>query len=282
LGARINSHTIIFSLYGSHVLPRGGEIWIGSLIRAMAALDFSAGAVRALVSRMQRKGFLQSRRLGRRSFYRLTDLGLRNVSWGSERALVPPGDRWDGRWTVVAYSIPERRRKRRDALRSALNSWGFGALVPGTWISPHTLTSRVEKKWQELGVWQYLEIFRAEHLGPSDPSKLVAQVWPQLPAIRDRYSTYIARYEPVLRRFETGAICDEECFAVRLQCLFEFVAITLQDPALPPSLLPQGWPRSSAQQLFQALLEALARPANRFFDTIYKTGGEINEKSEPS
>jgi len=282
LGARINSHTIIFSLYGSHVLPRGGEIWIGSLIRAMAALDFSPGAVRALVSRMQRKGFLQSRRLGRRSFYELTDWGLKNVRWGSERAFISPDDEWDGRWTVVTYSIPERHRKRRDALRAALNSWGFGALVPGIWISPHQFTPRVEKKWRELGVWQYLEIFRAEHLGPSDPSNLVAQVWPQLSEIRDRYSAYIAQYEPILRRFEAGAICDEECFAARLQCLFEFVAITLKDPALPPSLLPQAWPRSSAQRLFQTLLKALAKPANRFFDTIYKTGGETNDKDAPS
>jgi phenylacetic acid degradation operon negative regulatory protein len=60
LGTQVHPHTIIFSLYGQYVLPRGGEIWIGSLIRALAALDFNAGAVRALVSRMQRKGFLQS------------------------------------------------------------------------------------------------------------------------------------------------------------------------------------------------------------------------------
>lgn len=278
MNTRIHPYTIVFSLYGGYVLPRGEEIWSGSLIRAMAVLDFSAGAVRALVSRMQRKGFLQSRRLGRRSFYRLTDLGLKNVRWGSERAFVPPDGEWDGRWTVVTYSIPERHRKRRDALRAALNSWGFGALVPGIWISPHLLTSRVEKKWQELGVWQYLEIFRAEHLGPSDPSTLVDQVWPQLPAIRDRYWTYVARYEPILRRFEAGAIGDEECFAARLQSLFEFVAITLQDPDLPPSLLPQDWPRSSAQLLFKELLQALAKPADCFFDTICKTGGETDDK----
>ncbi len=279
MSARINPHTIIFSLYGSHVLPRGGEIWIGSLIRAMAALDFSAGAVRALVSRMQRKGYLQSRRLGRRSFYRLTDLGLKNVRWGSERAFVPSDGEWDGRWTVVTYAIPEKHRKRRDALRAALNSLGFGALVPGIWISPHLLAPKVEKKWQELGVWQYLEIFRAEHLGPSDPSALVAQAWPQLPAIRDRYWTYVAQYEPILRRFEAGDVCDKECFAARLQSLFEFVAITLRDPGLPPSLLSQDWPHSSAQLLFKELRLALAEPAECFFDTICKTGGETDDKS---
>jgi len=127
------------------VLPRGGEIWIGGLIRALAALDFSAGAVRTLVSRMRRKGFLQSRRLGRFSFYRLTDLGLKEVSWGGERAFAPPGGEWDGRWTVVTYSVPEKHRRRRDVLRASLNGLGFGALAPGTWISPRPLSPEAER-----------------------------------------------------------------------------------------------------------------------------------------
>lgn len=93
---RVHPHTFIFSLFGRYMLPRGGEVWIGSLIQALAPLDFSAGAVRALFSRMKRKGLLQSQRVGRRSYYRLTDLGLKAVRWGGERALALSGDEWDG------------------------------------------------------------------------------------------------------------------------------------------------------------------------------------------
>jgi len=263
------------------VLPRGEEIWIGSLIRALAALDFGAGAVRALVSRMQRKGLLQSQRVGRRSFYRLTNLGLKEVRWGAKQAFIPSSDVWDGRWTVVTYSVPEEQRSRRDALRRSLNSWGFGALAPGIWISPHPLPSKAEGKWRELNVWQYLEIFRAEHLGPSNPPTLVAHAWPQLSALADRYRLYITRYEPVLRRFEAGILDDELCFAAQLRSLIDFVTITLEDPALPPSLLPADWLRPSAQLLFEEL-QALAKPAGRFFDTIYETKGENDGKREQS
>jgi len=280
---QVHPYTIIFSLYGEYVLPRGGEIWIGGLIRALAALDFSAGAVRTLVSRMRRKGFLQSRRLGRFSFYRLTDLGLKEVSWGGERAFAPPGGEWDGRWTVVTYSVPEKHRRRRDVLRASLNGLGFGALAPGTWISPRPLSPEAERKWRGLKVWEYLEIFRAEHLGPSEPRTLVSHAWPQLPAIGDRYRAYIAEYEPLLHRFEAGILGDEECFVIRLRSLIDFVAITLKDPALPfPLLLPENWPRSSAQLLFEELRQALAEPAERFFDAIYRTKGVCvaNQKGE--
>ena len=279
---QIHPYTFVLSLYGHYVLPRGGEIWIGSLIRALAALDFRAGAVRALVSRMQRRGLLQSRKRGRYSFYRLTDLGLKEVRRGGELAFAPPDEEWDGRWTVVTYSIPEKHRDRRDSLRRSLNWWGFGALAPGIWISPRPLSPEAEREWQALGVWEYLEVFRAEHLGPRDPRALVAHAWPQLSVLGDRYRAYVAGYEPELRRFEAGLLGDEECFAIHLRSLISFVAITLDDPALPSSLLPEDWPRSSAQLLFEEIKQALAEPAERFFDAIYETKGETDDKKVQS
>ncbi len=278
---QVHPYTVVFSLYGGYVLPRGEEIWIGSLIRALAAFDFSAGAVRALISRMQQRGLLQSRRLGRRSFYRLTDLGLENVCWGGKRASAPPDDEWDGQWAVVIYSIPEKHRRRRNALRASLSSLGFGALAPGTWISSRSLSPEAEGKWRELDAWQYLEVFRAEHVGPSNPRDVVAHAWPQLPALGDRYRAYVAKYEPALRRFEADVLSDEECFTTRMRSLIDFVTITLEDPALPPSLLPEDWPRPSGQLLFRELQQVLAGPAERFFDTIYEKG-ETDDKGTRS
>ncbi|MFX1412000.1 MAG: PaaX family transcriptional regulator C-terminal domain-containing protein [Promethearchaeota archaeon] len=270
-GTQVDPHTVVFSLYGQYVLSRGDEIWIGSLIRALAALDIKAGATRTIVSRMQREGYLQGRRVGRRSFYRLTELGLKQVRGGGDRAFTPPGDEWDGQWIVITYTIPEEHRKHRDMLRSWLTWWAFGALAPGVWISPHPLSPEVEGKLQEMDVWQYLEVFRAEHLGPSDQRALVAHAWPQIPALGDRYQAYVARYERVSHHLKTGTLDDKACFVARFQSLYEFIAITLEDPALPPSLLPKDWPRPIAQALFKELSHALSERAERFFDAIYET-----------
>jgi phenylacetic acid degradation operon negative regulatory protein len=145
---------------------------------------------------------------------------------------------------------------------------GFGALAPGTWISPRSLSPEAEGKWRELDVWQYLEVFSAEHVGPSNPRDVVAHAWPQLPALGDRYRAYVAKYEPALCRFEADVLGDEECFTTRLR-------------ALPPSLLPEDWPRPSGQLLFRELQQVLAGPAERFFDTIYEEG-ETDDKGTRS
>lgn len=275
MSIQIDPYTVIFSLYGQYVLPRGGEIWIGSLVRALTALDFNPGTVRAIVSRMKHKGLLQNRRMGRHSFYRLTDAGLQQVREGSDRTFGPPNE-WDEQWTVVTYSVPEKYRERRETLRRSLTWFRFGALAPGIWISPHPLSSKAKNKWQRLEVWKYLYIFKAEYLQPSDGQILVSHAWPHLPEIGERYQAYVAKYEPVLRRFEAGNLKDEECFATRLRGLFEFVSITLEDPALPLSLLPEDWSRPSAQLIFQELLSALTKPAERFFDMIYGIEQETN------
>ena len=47
---------------------------------------------------------------------------------------------------------------------------------------------------------------------------------------------------------------------------------------LPPCLLPEDWPRAAAQRLFKELEQALAEPAERFFDAIYRTIEERDEK----
>lgn len=271
MGLYIQPDTIVLALFGQYVLPREGEIWLGDLVRAMATLGLSEAAVRSHVLRMKKKGQLQSRRRGRRSFYWLTDAGMSQLNWSGFRFSVLPHDEWDGMWTVVVYSIPEQQREYRDTLRNVLNWWGFGMLAPGTWISTRPLQPELEGKWKKLGIQQYLDVFRAEYLGPDDLFAMTSRAFPQLSTLADHYREYIARCESVLSRFRAGLLDDEECFASRLRSIVEYVPVVLKDPALPAALLPQDWPRPTANLRAGELQQALAEPAERYFDTIYMT-----------
>jgi len=52
----ISPYGIIYSLFGGYILPRGGEIWISSLIKALAPFNVSEKIVRTIVSRMKQAG----------------------------------------------------------------------------------------------------------------------------------------------------------------------------------------------------------------------------------
>lgn len=269
----VNPSTYVFTLFAQHVVPCDQEVWVGSLIRALETVGFRSGTVRTLVSRMQRRGYLQSRRCGRHSFYHLTPAGHREVRWGRDRVLVPPDDEWDGRWTVVVYSVPERERQRRDALRCSLTRLGFGALAPGTWVSPRPLPPQASETWQKLEVQEYLEVFRAVHVGPSDARALIARAWPRLSTVAEQCQAYTALYQPELERCQTGRMDAEECFAIRLRAFCEFVPIAIDDPALPSALLPTDWPRPQAQTLLTQLETSMSSSSRRFFDAICNVKG---------
>jgi phenylacetic acid degradation operon negative regulatory protein len=273
---KVNPYAAVYSLFGGYVLPRGEEIWIGSLIRALATLNFSENMVRTTVSRMKRTGYLKSRRVGRLSFYRLTDMGTNQVEGAKKLAFDDTGEQWDGCWTLITYSIPETQRALRDTLRDKLRSVGFGLLIPGTWISPYPLPPALEHKFRSLGVLRYLEIFRAEHIGTSDVSTLISDAWPQLPMLANRYLAYTNKYTQIIEKVRNNTLQDDECFALRFQSLFELMTIIIEDPTLPTTLLPEAWPRPAALSVYEDIRHRIAEPAERFFDKINMTNDEID------
>jgi phenylacetic acid degradation operon negative regulatory protein len=271
LSIPLNPRSGVFALFGQYVLPRGGEIWLSGMIQAMSAWEFGEAAVRSTALRMKKEGYLLSQRQGRRTSYWLTDKGLNRLNMGGFRFSIPPDDAWDGQWTIVVYSVPEKERACRDELRSALQLWKFGMLAPGTWLSTRPLLPELERELRELGVWKYVDVFRSEYLGSNDLSTIVAKAFPQIPTLVDHYRNYIINSEPLLHRYQTGRLDDEACFANRLQNLWAFGSIAGDDPILPPSLLPKDWPRPQAQLLCGELQQVLTEPAERFFDSIYET-----------
>lgn len=271
MGATINPNLAIMAMFGQYVLLRGGIIWLGSLIQAMAVLGFSEAAARSAILRLKHRGSIKGQRVGRRTFYSLTDAGVHGLDIGGFRFSSSPMRAWDGQWTVVVYTVPEEQREFRDALRDSLKWWGFGLLAPGTWVSAHSLLPEMERDWREMGVWNYLDVFRSAYVGSSDLLAMVSRVFPQMPTLAAGYRAYIAQSELILRRLEASQLNDRACFATRLENLWDFYAVASEDPVLPPDLLPEDWPRMEAEELSIKIQRVLAEPAERFFETIYET-----------
>ena len=68
---------LIVTVFGDAVLPFGGRVWLGSLIRLLEPLGVSERLVRTSVYRLAREHWLRADALGRRSDYLLTDFGRR-------------------------------------------------------------------------------------------------------------------------------------------------------------------------------------------------------------
>ncbi len=72
----ISGTSLIASLYGDSLLQRGG-VWLGSVAALLEGLGFGERFVRTALFRLNKEEWLDVVRIGRRSFYRLSDKGLR-------------------------------------------------------------------------------------------------------------------------------------------------------------------------------------------------------------
>ena len=273
-GRTVRPQSMMFTLYGDYIIHRGGEVWVGTLIRIAAEFGLSEQAVRSSLSRMSHNGWLRVRRIGNRGYYSLTPKSKRLLEEGAKRIFVRRAGVWEGRWRLLTYSIPERRREVRDELRKQLTWMGFGPLSSGTWLTPHSLEGEVAALVERLDIRELVEVFAATHLGFADDRALARRCW-DLAALNSGYAAFVARYEPryaahQARLARGEAVLDSECFVERFLLLHEYRRFFFQDPELPAELLPAGWLGGTAAQVFQAYHALLAERANAYLDSVFE------------
>ena len=270
----LGSQGMVFTLYGDYIRYRGGEIWTGSLIQLLKHLGMSEQAVRSVLSRMWKKGWLRRRRVGRKSYYSLTDKSQELLAAGAQRIFEPEEGEWSGEWYLVAYNIPESKRHQRNKLRRQLTWMGFGAFNTAIWISPWDVTENVREVSERLGIDEFVQVFRARHLGFAEAQELVPRCW-DLKLINSQYAAFVHKYEPMLARDrarleEWNEVDPAECFTTRFMLLHEYREFPFVDPHLPPELLPSDWLSVDAAELFKEYYALLTAKANQFVDSAFQ------------
>jgi len=279
--AHVNSRTntyhpqqVVLTLYGDYILHLGGEIGIDTLIRLLANFDLSQQAIRSAISRMSRKGLIKMRRVGRRSYYSLTNKGRTLLTEGATRIFKRKTNKWDGTWSIVTYSIPEKTRETRDIFRRELGWLGYGALSDATWISPYDMTREVSELAERLSIEDCVQIFSARQVGSANPKDIMNWCW-DLDKIHEKYNDFVDKYQRKLKdhrkRLQAGEVIEPgECFVERFHLIHEYRRLPFYDPDLPLELLPRNWLRPQAANIFGEYHDLLANKANEYFDSAFQ------------
>ena len=88
--------------------------------------------------RLAAQGLITFEERGGKRYARATEAGERMLELESLREKIAQKPRrWDGRWRVVLFDIPERRRRVRNLLRMFMQEFGFVRLQDSAWIYPY-------------------------------------------------------------------------------------------------------------------------------------------------
>jgi phenylacetic acid degradation operon negative regulatory protein len=234
-----------------------------ALIAVLGEFGITPASARAAVRRLTQRGLVRRTRTGRTTSYRIPPRPT-EVIVARLKALFDGGgeEPWDGRWTGVAYSVPEEDREARRNLRDDLRLQGFGPLFDGLWVSPWERRVPAHSALERHAV-EAATVFRTELAG-LPPAAIVARAF-DLRDPAQRYRRFAERYEPVRRRVHAGDVEPREALRVRTELTAEWRHAELTDPRLPAELLPADWPRASARECYADIYDMLAAPATQRF-----------------
>ncbi|WP_324277834.1 PaaX family transcriptional regulator C-terminal domain-containing protein [Blastococcus brunescens] len=253
---------LIVTLYGLYAREHHSWLSIASVVRLMADLGVEEPAVRSSISRLKRRGLLDSRRVDGVAGYALTEVAQEILADGDARIFGRRrADEADG-WLLVVFSVPESERDRRHQLRSQLTRLGFGTVAPGVWVAPGHLADEAAEVLGRRGLAGYVEFFRGAHLALGEARDTVARWW-DLDHLHARYAEFLDRQEPVRERLAAGDGAEpEQAFADYVRLLTDWRRLPYADPGLPLHLLPADWNGARAADLFVDLQGRLADPAH--------------------
>src|SRR5437867_1941761 len=246
--------SIVITVFGDAIVPRGGSVWLGTLLEFFEQLDIDASVVRTAMSRLTADGWFERNKVGRNSFYRLLQSGRQTFDIATKHIYGPPASDWTGRFELLLIGNGEDR----DASREALKNAGFGSPLPGVWVAP----SGVPVPDEAAGAIR-LEVSAEDDSG----RRLLSESWP-LHRTADAYQKFMKTFEPLHGWIVSGErLTEADAFTARILLIHHYRRVVLRDPLLPTALLPADWPGRAARSLCGEIYRALLPASVQWLDS---------------
>jgi phenylacetic acid degradation operon negative regulatory protein len=144
-------------------LNSGYELSAGILFpnvgKKMKGLDKFQGAtrsrIRQAVKRLEKSKMVKVAQKGEKLVIEITKEGTKKFGQLGFEKLTIDSKKWDGKWRLVLFSIPESQKKLRESLRNALKNLGFYQLQRGVFVTPYPCDQEVTTLTKSLNVESY-------------------------------------------------------------------------------------------------------------------------------
>jgi len=244
--------SIVITLFGDAIVPRGGSVALGTLLEFFKAIDVDSSVVRTAMSRLAADGWFEREKIGRNSFYRLVQRERQTFDIATKHIYGAPASDWTGRFELLLIGNGDR-----DASREALKNAGFGSPLAGVWVAP----SGVPIPAEAAGAIR-LEVSAEDDSG----RRLLSASWP-LKRTADAYLKFMKAFEPLRASIRRGQkLSDADAFTARILLIHHYRRVVLRDPLLPVPLLPRDWPGRAARTLCGEIYRGLLVPSEQWLD----------------
>ena len=175
--------------------------------------------------------------------YVLTDSGFESLSFEFPffRFLK---QKWDMKWRIISYEIPEAKRELRDRLRREMQGWGLGPWHRSFWLTPHPVIKQLKTLVTGKAEEQYIQAFESDHsFGNRDI--LIEKVWGKS-ALDKQYRGLFKKWHEILSK-------DGDKIEKFQHVVDEYITLLRVDPGLPVELMGEAWIGYEAMNIFKEI-----------------------------
>lgn len=270
---RLRVWSVIITIFGDCIVPRGGQISLASLQSITDEMGIEANALRTSLSRLAKEGWIERERHGRQSSYRLAGAGQSSFARAESKIYSPLNSEWDGVFEIVLLH-PEFASKRKLQAKS-LKLSGFGEALQGVFVKP----------WDggETSLpFEPLAQFKGESVNGMNLRDLATSAWP-LDELNRSYDDFIRTFAPVRSQVEKGVeLSEASALVLRIIMVHEWRRIYLKDVNLPEEMKPQLWRGTDAYRLVSSLYKMLVLQSEAYLNALKATPSMSLSKSDSS
>ena len=115
-----------------------------------------------MLRRMWEKGWIKFVNKDNEKFIKLTQNG--EIEALLAKARIPGTHKWDGKWRILFYDIPEEAKDKRHLLRSLLKRNNFFKLQASAYINPYPLNREAISYLKQTKLIDYIRIAKVEEM----------------------------------------------------------------------------------------------------------------------
>lgn len=248
----VRAGSLIITLYGDAIAPRGGSLSLGDITSVLELFRIDSGHVRTAISRLASEKWLERRKSGRNSFYRLSKQGEGEFAAATKRIYFA---RKADAAKTIRLALLNGEASGRAAQRKKLEAAGYAPFNALTFVSAEP---RASLPGGANGI-------RTLDVPLSEEAIEILRTAFDLDALAGRYREFIAQFRALHDALgHGGRLDDAEALIVRLLLIQEFRRIVLRDPSLSPAMLPRNWPGDEARKLAAAIYAKVIKPSERY------------------
>ncbi len=228
---------VLSTLLGS----AAGAATPAELVALAGELGITENAMRASLSRMLGAGEVSRTEDG----YRLNDR-LAQRQRRQEAAAQAPVTTWDGTWLLAVVTTAGREAADRAELRAGLRAARLAELREGVWLRPANLPC-------DLSAYPEVTVWRDARPAPGTDDDVVARLWD----LRG-WAAHARHLLDAAAEHEHPGRAGE-----RFTVMAAIVRHLMDDPALPPELVPQDHPADRLRAAYADYRAELLRTRRR-------------------